>query len=212
MSHAFNDKINDLNQRKHHIESLKSYIKKRKHTLSNEITLLENQLDICLQSNALLDKISEEEIEQGIKTYVSLLEQGLKAIFPEQKVGLSAQVDKVRGKISLRLKTTFEGEDGIIVEGEGIDSFGGAVSTVQSLLLRISLILKRKLKPILVLDESFPAIDEERVVLLINFLKVLCEKLGMEILCITHNNLICENATLSYKIYPSKDGAKLKKI
>jgi hypothetical protein len=212
MSHAFNDKINDLNQRKHHIDSLKAYIKKRKNTLSNEITLLENQVDICLQSNALLDKISEEEIEQGIKTYVSLLEQGLKAIFPEQKVGLSAQVEKVRGKISLRLKTTFEGEDGIIVEGEGIDSFGGAVSTVQSLLLRISLILKRKLRPILVLDESFPAIDEERVVLLINFLKVLCEKLGMEILCITHNNLICENATLSYKIYPSKEGAKLKKI
>ena len=212
MMNDLNDKVNEITSKIHHISSLRLFTKNRIKNLNTETIILENDLDVCNQSNALLDRISEEEIENGIKTYIYLLEQGLKAIFPEQEVGLNAEISKIRGKVSLKIKTTFKGLDGVLVEGDGLDSFGGAVSTVQSLLLRISLILKRDLKPFLILDESFPAVDGDRVGLLVDFLKVLCEKLNMDILCITHNNLISEKADLAYQIYPTKDGAKLKKI
>jgi DNA repair exonuclease SbcCD ATPase subunit len=160
----------------------------------------------------ILDKLAEDEVQRGVATYASLLEEGLRAIFPEQQVGLKPEVTKLRGKVAVKLKTTFKGQDGIEVESDEIDAFGGAVTTIQSLLLRISLILKRDLRPLLILDETFPAVDGDRVEILVNFLKVLCERLGMDILCITHDQSIAEGADIGYRIAPSSEGAKLKRI
>ena len=157
-------------------------------------------------------KIIEKEVEEGVKTYISLLDQGLKAIFPEQDISQTAEITKVRGKVSVRLKTVVKGKDGVEVEGEGLDTFGGAVSTVQSLLLRVSLLLKRELRPVLVLDETFPAVDENRTELLVDFLKALCKKLDMDILCISHNSSIAESADLAYRVKATKNGASFTKI
>ena len=194
------------------LSNQKKFTQKQADALTQEVTSLESELDIINQTALLFDQLSQDEVEQGVKAYLQLLEQGLKAIFPEQKVGLKGEITKVRGKVSLKLKTMFTGQDGMVVEGEGVDSFGGAVSTVQSLLLRVCLILKRDLRPLLILDESFPAVDNDRVDLLVDFLKALCKKVGMDILCITHNPSICENADLAYTLKPSKKGAKIEKL
>jgi ABC-type microcin C transport system duplicated ATPase subunit YejF len=119
---------------------------------------------------------------------------------------------KLRGKVSVRLKTSFKGEDGIEVVGEGLDSFGGAVATIQSLLLRVSLVLKRNLRPLLVLDETFPSVDVGRSEILVGFLKVLCQRLNMDILCISHDSTIADGADIGYKVTASKTGAKIKRI
>ena len=118
----------------------------------------------------------------------------------------------MRGKVAVRLKTVVKGKDGIVVEGEGLDTFGGAVSTVQRLLLRVALLLKRELRPLLVLDETFPAVDENRVELLVGILKALCKKTDMYLLCISHNASIADNADLSYRVRATKQGAKFTKI
>lgn len=204
--------MNDLASRLHRLSILKETTEQRISALEREIAFLEVDKDKRVEASAILDKLAEDEVEQGVSTYVTLLEEGLKAIFPDQEVGLTASVEKVRGKVSVKLKTSFRGQDGLEVEGEGIDAFGGAVATVQSLLLRVALILKRNLRPILILDETFPAVDEGRVGLLVDFLKVLCDRLDMEILCITHDPSIAEGADVAYKIKPTAHGAKLKRI
>lgn len=185
---------------------------KKVNDLDLEIALLESDLDVKQQAQAVLDLLAEKEVEEGVKTYISLLDQGLKAIFPELDISQVAEITKVRGKVSVRLKTIIKGQDGIEVEGEGLDTFGGAVSTVQSLLLRVSLLLKRGLRPVLVLDETFPAIDENRVELLVSFLKALCKRLNMDILCVSHNNALTESADLAYKVKATKNGAVFVKI
>jgi len=204
--------VKDLRARLNHLQTLRSFTENRVSSLENEIARAEMESDVIHQSIELLNRLSEAEVENGIKTYVSLLEEGLKALFPDQQVGLRGDVDKIRGKVSLRLKTTFTSKDGITVEGEGIDSFGGAVSTVQSLLLRISLILKIDLKPLLILDESFPAVDAYRTELLVEFLKTLCARLKMNILCITHNHSISDQADRSYRLSPSSSGVRIEKL
>ena len=153
--------MNDLKERYLKIQTLKETEEKRVNDLDLEIALLESDLDVKNQAQGVLDLLIEKEVEEGVKTYISLLDQGLKAIFPEQDISQTAEITKVRGKVSVRLKTVVKGKDGIEVEGEGLDTFGGAVSTVQSLLLRVSLLLKRELRPVLVLDETFPAVDEK---------------------------------------------------
>lgn len=202
----------DIDSRFNRLQTLKKSCVDRRVSLENETSMLELEIMKTTEANLILDKLAEEEVKQGVSAYVSLLEEGLKAIFPEQDVGLNAEITKVRGKVSVKLKTTFKGQDGIEVEGEGLDSFGGAVATIQSLLLRISLILKRNLRPFLILDETFPAVDSSRSEILVSFLKILCNRLDMDILCITHDSTIAEGADIGYKITPTKSGAKLKRI
>lgn len=194
------------------IKALKEFEQKRVSDLDTEIAFLECDLDVKQQAQGVLDLLAEKEVEEGVKTYISLLDEGLKAIFPEQDISQEAEITKVRGKVAVRLKTVVKGKDGLVVEGEGLDTFGGAVSTVQSLLLRVALLLKRELRPILVLDETFPAVDENRVELLVGFLKALCKKTDMDILCISHNASIADNADLSYRVKATKQGAKFTKI
>lgn len=185
---------------------------KRISSLESEIAHQELSLLQIEEAHAILDLLAEEEVKQGVSAYINLLEEGLKAIFPEQEVGLEAEIVKLRGKVSVRLKTTFKGQDGLEVVGEGLDSFGGAVATIQSLLLRVSLILKRGLRPLLILDETFPAVDTYRSEILVDFLKVLCSRINMDILCITHDSTIAEGADIGYKMSPSKNGARIKRI
>jgi len=202
----------DLKTRIHTLKTLKEDVQSKILRLEKEIKqndeLIFNMQNACL----LLEKISEEEVEKGINTYIALLDEGLKAIFPEQQVGLKAEIDKIRGKVSVRLKTTFKGVDGLEIESESLDAFGGAVATIQSLLLRVALILKRGLRPLLILDETFAPVDENRIPLLVDFLKVLCNKLNMDILCVSHNSVLTDNADIAYKIKPTANGAVFEKI
>jgi DNA repair exonuclease SbcCD ATPase subunit len=200
--------VNDLENRIHSLKSLRSFTESRVHKLDNEIIFCEAENDLVIQSIALLNRLSEEEVDNGIKTYITLLEEGLKAIFPDQEVGMVGEVSRKRGKVCLELMTTFKGMDGIEVEGKGTEAFGGAVATIQSLLLRIALILKSELRPILFLDETFPAVDAERVDKLIDFLKTLCERLDMSILCVTHNSALTDRSDRSYHLKKTKKGVK----
>ena len=204
--------MNDLVSRFYRLKTLKETCENRIDNLENEIAFLELDKDKKTEAGIILDTLAQDEVERGVSAYISLLEEGLKAIFPEQEVGLTANISRVRGKVAVNLKTTFKGQDGLEIVGDGMDAFGGAVTTIQSLLLRISLILKRNLRPLLILDETFPAVDESRVEILVEFLKVLCKRLDMDILCITHDSTIADNCDLGYKITPSKEGAKLKRI
>lgn len=204
--------MNDLTSRFYRLKTLKESCGKRVEDLESEIAFLELDKDKKTEAGLILDTLAQDEVERGVSTYISLLEEGLKAIFPEQEVGLTAEITKIRGKVAVNLKTTFKGQDGLKIEGGGIDAFGGAVTTIQSLLLRISLILKRGLRPFLILDETFPSVDSDRVEILVDFLKVLCQRLDMDILCITHDTTISDNCDIGYKITPSKKGATLKRI
>jgi len=201
-----------LKERHHKIMALRDASRSRVMDLEREIAFLEADLDVRQQANAVLDLLAEKEVEEGVKTYVHLLDEGLKAIFPEQEIKQEAEVSKIRGKVSVSLKTLVRGKDGILVEGEGLDTFGGAVSTIQSLLLRVSLILKRGLRPVLILDETFPAVDEGRIELLVEFLKALCQRLNMDVLCITHQASLAENADVAYRVTSTKQGAKFTKL
>ena len=196
----------NIKTRLHTLKALKDTVENKINKLDKEIKDRDIQILNMQSANLLLEKISEEEVEKGINTYIALLDEGLKAIFPEQEVGLKAEIDKVRGKVSVRLKTTFKGADGLEIESESLDAFGGAVATIQSLLLRVALILKRGLRPLLVLDETFAPVDENRIPLLVDFLKVLCNKLDMDILCVSHNSVLTDNADIAYRIKPTANG------
>ena len=79
------------------------------------------------------------------------------------------------------------------------------MATVQSVLLRIVVTHRRGLRPLILLDESLAAVAEHYVPRVGRFLRMLAERLGVDILAVSHSQTLVEEADLAYRIH-KKDG------
>jgi hypothetical protein len=132
-------------------------------------------------------------------------------VFTDQDLTVEAEVNVVRGKVSVDLATVHNRPDGTVVKGSSTEGFGGSVTTVQSALLRVIVILRRGLRPFLLLDEALPAFDADYIVNVGNFLDVLCARLGIDILMVTHNIPLWESVDNAYKAIRAPRGAKFER-
>jgi hypothetical protein len=129
-----------------------------------------------------------------------MVTEGLRAIFHDQELDFKVLLEERHGKIHAVFRTHNLGQD---VEGGALDSFGGGVAAVQSLLLRILVLLKSGQAPYLFLDESLVALSEEYVPACGAFLSRLCKDLGVHVLLVTHNKAFLEEADLAYQAVPA---------
>lgn len=186
------------------------------HFLENQMMDLENDLMDLRSEEALLLKVEEifrqlisEEVEVGCKTIDDLLTEGMQAVFSDQDLSFASNVRVNRGKISVDFDTTHKRE-GFEVVGNSRLTFGGSVSSLQSVLLRVAVILRHNMKKILVLDESLPAFEDKYIESVGLFLRTLAKKTGMDILCVTHNPLLYEMGDLRYRVENKKGKATYK--
>ena len=180
--------------------ALRDNLDTRIEDLQEEIRELEGVVLILDQTSELFRQLIDKEIIDGVKAVESLLSEGLSAVFDDQDLSVSSEVSVSRGKVSVDLVTTHKKEDGLEVRGTTNESFGGAIATVQSVLMRVIVMLRRGLRPVLLLDESLPAFDENYVVNMGKFLSLICDRLGMDILLVTHNPLLVESSDHAYRI------------
>lgn len=161
---------------------------------------LQDRVDLLDLVANLIRTLIDQEITEGVKAIETLQSEGVQAVFDDQNINVRAEIDVSRGKVNVSLVTSQTKEDGTVIEGVSLEGFGGAVSTVQSVLLRLALIVRRGLRPVLFLDESLPAFDERYVLNMAAFLKTLCRKMGVDILLVTHNPALVDAADRAYRI------------
>ena len=179
-------------------------IESRVYYLEGEVELLERVADLF---RALIDK----EVIENAKTTQDLLTEGLQAVFEDLDLSVRADVDISRGKVSVDLITVQVEPDGTRREGLSIDSCGGSVTTVESVLLRLVVASRRGLRPLLLLDESLAAIAEDYVPRFGVFLRSLSERMGVDVLAVSHNPALVETANRAYRI-KKQDGAATFKL
>lgn len=177
-----------------------------------EIKRLENQEGLLDLVSELFRRLIDREVETGVKAVEKLQSEGLQSVFPDQDLTVEANVEVVRGKVSVDLTTVHKREDGTVIKGQSIDGFGGSVTTVQSVLLRIIVLFRRGLRPFLLLDEALPAFDSDYIVNVGQFLKVLCGRLGIDILMVTHNQALVDSVDNAYRIVRRPFGAKYERL
>lgn len=175
------------------------------------VRVLAEKVDLLDLVSALLRSLIDAEITEGVKAIEVLQTEGVRAVFDDQDLSVRAEVEVLRGKVNVSLLTS-QKKGGETIESASLDGFGGAVSTVQSVLLRLALIFRRGLRPVLFLDESLPAFDEKYVLNMASFLKTLCARTGVDILLVTHNPLLVEAADRAYRIRRDKDQASFHRI
>lgn len=190
----------------------RSALEDRIETTKSEISRLENEQDLCDLVCELFRQLIDAEVGAGVKAVEDLLTEGLSAVFNDQEISVRSEVKVHRGKVSVDLITQQVQEDGTVTEGSTNDAFGGAVTTVQSILLRLTVVMRRGLRPLLLLDESLPAFDANYVDSMGRFLRLLCERMGANILLVTHNTALVDAAHNAYRIRRTPNGARFDKV
>ena len=194
----------------HEANIIRKQIQKNFDGLEEEITHLSSEIKILDKVVELFKHLLDELIVDNVKKVEDLVTYGLKVAFPDQDLQFKAEVKKGKGKVGIEFNTI---KDGKIV-GEAIETFGGSVVVVESFLLRLIVIIKLALKRILVLDESFDAVDPEYSLNVSELLKEMCEKLHFDILLVTHNAALPEFAHHIYKAVedPKNECTKIIKV
>ena len=177
-----------------------------------EITRLEGEEEVADLSANVIRTLIDDEVTLSVRAVESLLTDGLRAVFEDQDLRVRADVDVQRGKVSVDLVTVQRQADGTETEALSRDAYGGAVTTVQSVLLRVIVMMRRGLRPVLFLDESLPAFDANYVTNMGSFLRSLCARLDMDILLVSHNPAKVEAADRSYRIVKADSKATFRRL
>lgn len=169
--------------------------------LTDEVSLLDHV-------ETLFRSLIDAEISQALGTVESLQTEALQAVFSDQDLSVRADISTDRGKVAVSLVTVQKDLAGEVTEGECNESFGGSVTTVESLLLRLLVMVRRGLRPMLVMDEALPAFDSNYASNMGQFLRLVCKRMGVDMLMVTHNPMLFESAQRAYRIKRHPDGAK----
>lgn len=173
--------------------------------LEGEISLLDKVAD-------LFRLLIDQEVIDNAKTAQELLTEGLQAVFDDLDLSVRSDVNIERGKVSVDLITVQKDTDGTTTEGVATDAYGGSVATVESVLLRLVVLTRRGLRPLLLMDESLGAVAERYVPRVGRFLSLLSDRLGVDILVVSHNPVLVETAKHAYRIQKKDGAATFKKI
>lgn len=180
----------------------------RREVLRTKKTILdlEREEKVLRMVTTLFRTLIDRAISEGLQSVEEIQTEGLQRVFHDLDLSVRAELDVQRGKVSVTLVTVQKREDGSVIEGDSYGSFGGSVTTVESILMRIIVLLRRGLRPVLFLDETFPALDENYVINVASFLRTLAEKLDLDILLVTHNPLLIEAAHRAYRVRRGPEG------
>lgn len=206
--HAMERLTSDL----HRVEALRDSAVKRVLESETRVATLTAESETLKHVANLFRLLIDREVVDNAVSAQSLLTEGLQAVFDDLDLSVRAQVEVQRGKVSVDLVTVQKQADGTITEGGSTEAYGGSVSTVQSVLLRIVVLSRRGLRPLLLLDESLGAVAEHYVPRVGQFLALLSDRLSIDILVVSHNPIIVEAAKHSYRISKNAGAATFKKI
>ena len=144
--------------------------------------------------DATMEELVRLRTRGSVEQIENLINQGLNSIF-EKKYEFKIESVTKRNMMYYQFWLVEDGKKVKIM-----DSKGGGVISVISLLLRIVVILLLKLKPVLVLDESLAQLSREYVDNAAEFFKELGKKLGFTIIMVTHSPEFLTYGDKSYKI------------
>ena len=188
-------KIEDFKNRMARVEMARAVHAHHHQGLVDELGSLEDQMEVLVKSSEVLKKLLNDLAKANLQSIDRLVTEGLRRVFYDQ-------VDiKFISKLVERnnqLQIGFETKQGPAT-GKAVESFGASVTVVESLLLRIIVVLKMGLAPVLLLDESLAQVSDHYVEPLGKLIQRLCKDLGLKVLLVTHQQGFQETADVVYR-------------
>lgn len=206
------ENITRLRQRFSKAQGRRDGVTERLDAARQEISDLESEEELLNLVAELFRTLIDKEVTTGAQAVERLLTEGLQAVFEDMDLQVRAEINVQRGKVAVDLITLQKQADGNCTEGDSTDAYGGSVATMESILLRVIVVLRRDMRPLLLLDESLGAVADHYVPNVGRFLSLLCRRLDMDVLAVTHNPTLVEAADHAYRIHKIKGAATFKEI
>ncbi len=168
-------------------------------TLLAEIAELTTTVTLHERAAHVLTAIGEERQDAAQRAIESLVTQGLQTIFGDELSfhlvpGVRAKTPVVDFVVRSRM------DDGTIVDTDVMEARGGGLAATVGFLLRLVILLLsgHKQDTVLFLDETFAHVSADYLPRLIEFLKDLVGRTGVQIVMVTHEPAFAEAATHVY--------------
>lgn len=198
-------RIEKLTRSLHEQAARRELLREREAELVGKVADANHRAEVLERVSILLNSIGEQRQADAQKLIENVVTQGLQAVFDPT---LSFHIVPVtKGKtagIEFIVRTNLDGE---AIETPVLEARGGGVSAVIGVLLRITTLLLSgdKLRRVLVLDESFSHVSADHLEALGQFLRVLVDRTGLQIILVTHQSALTEFADKVYK-FDSRNG------
>jgi broad specificity phosphatase PhoE len=148
------------------------------------------------QVDAVLRALLQSHTAETFRDVEQLLLRGLQTVFAGQWGAVTITCTQRGGRLWAELSLVKEGG----IAGAPLDTFGGGPASVVAFLLRVLVVRRLKLAPVLLLDETFAQVSADYVPALAQFLRLLVEKLHVTILLVTHQPAFAEAAHRVYRV------------
>lgn len=172
-----------------------------------EIGALSDRIEKLTKVGELLRLLMDLLVNKQVRVVEGVVTQGFQTIFHDQILSFEAEVGTKYNKVSIDFFVRCGAKgDPLSHRGKPLESFGGGPATVASLVLRIITILRLKRFPLLMLDEALLAVSDEYTDQTSRFLARLADKLGIDVLLVTHNHSFLNHANTAYRFESTEGG------
>jgi len=153
----------------------------------------------------------EDALKRNVDSMANLATVGLRNIISDQKLTFRVIQEMKYNRLSMKFVLDEELENGKIITGDPLNSYGGGAAVVVSFILRLVVMTKMNMAKLLLLDESMVALANAYVPSCAAFMRELAEETGVNILMVTHNPEFISHAHISYEGYKDGDSLRLRK-
>ena len=176
--------------------------------LNTKLTDMAGKLGVAQEALQFLEDVANSR-RGSMKTKIeAVVSEALRLIYGED-YGVELVYDVKNNRSTLDIKLERETKAGKVSRSMG--GFGGGVADTISVPLRLLVILgSQQTDRVAVLDEPYKHIDLERVELAASFLKDICEKLQMQVILLSHHEVMRESADRIYELSESFGRSVLK--
>lgn len=193
---AIESRYEDAVDRGRSIDATYQMLKAERQSHQEDIEEWSRQRDILEHVEDLYRTLLDRYVYHYAESFSDVVTEGLQSIFYDRDLEFDVDVSQKRSKVWLDFQNRDLDSD---VEGAPLDSFGGGVAAVESLILRVLVILKKDMARYLLLDESLGALSDQYVEACCRFIQTMCDRFDLDVLLITQNRMFEDYADRVYR-------------
>ncbi|MGI5921799.1 MAG: hypothetical protein ACOX6I_08705 [Syntrophomonadaceae bacterium] len=206
LSQAYADLNRDILLRKGQKETLTAIIKDKKQQLDN----VNQKIDIYQKVNVIYRTAAEFARAQSKRIMENLVTNALTIVFPgDLKFQVELDVKGDKAEAYFFVSSTYGGNQ--VVCNEPQEARGGGIVDLISLALRVAL-LETSRPPMggpLILDEPAKHVSEEYSRNVAQFLNMVVQNFGRQVIMVTHNQHLADAGNSSYEVIIQEGTSKV---
>ena len=179
--------------------------KQNQEKLSTTVRDLEKKEILLVKTEKALKYLIDKLVKEDLNKLDTLVTYGLNVVFPDKNLSFKSAVVERGSKIRIELQTIYNGE---VVDPDSTSS----VTVIESLLLRIICIIKMKRARLLLMDETFDAVDSEYIENVGKLMDHLSKKLKLDALLVTHNFGFLDRTINAFRFLSKNNNLEIEKL